>query len=205
MTTAFAPLYNTWRWLLLFVCVGSLVWGALAAIYARKIRRFIAYTSINQMGFLLIGLTVGIGTKFTMLYLVIYTIMSLNFLSVYLRTNPTPTYLTELNAFHARNPIFGAIIAITFFAMAGIPPLIGFFGKYLLLLTAFQAKYFVLLKIALLVSMVSAFYYIRVVKILMFEHLRLPVIYTVQPALVLTLILNLLLWFGAALIDPALV
>ena len=102
----------------------------LASVYERKIKRFIAYTSINQIGFLLMGVSMNTPSedtvKYTFLYLAVYTIMSFALLAVFLRTKPTPIYLTDFNAFHKFNPFLGMVLVFTMFAMAGIPPLVGF-------------------------------------------------------------------------------
>lgn len=178
----------------------------LASVYERKIKRFIAYTSINQIGFLLMGVAMNTPSedtvKYTFLYLAVYTIMSFALLAVFLRTKPTPMYLTDFNAFHKSNPLLGMVLVFTMFAMAGIPPLVGFWGKYYLLLAAFQVNYIILLKIALIVSLISTFYYIRVVKIILFENLRLPKVFTAQPPMTLIVILLLAMVGFVTVIDP---
>jgi len=99
----------------------------MGAIFERKIRRFLAFTSINQMGFLLIGLVLsGENYKYTLLYLIIYTSVSLLFMAVFLRIKPTPVYLTDLNGYAKNNPAGALVLCLALFGMAGIPPLIGF-------------------------------------------------------------------------------
>lgn len=139
--------------------------------------------------------------KYTFLYLAVYTIMSFALLAVFLRTKPTPIYLTDFNAFHKFNPFLGMVLVFTMFAMAGIPPLVGFWGKYYLLLAAFQVNYIALLKIALIVSLISTFYYIRVVKIILFENLRLPKVFTAQPSMILIVALLLAMVGFVTVID----
>lgn len=197
MTDVYGELHGLWEPLLTIACVGSLVWGGLAAVYERKIKRFVAYTSINQIGFLLIGLVSNVpgsdNYKYTLVYLVVYTIMTLNLLIVYLQTYPAIIYITDVNPFHKYNPFMGMVLVFTMFAMAGIPPLAGFWGKYYLLVAAFKANYVFIVKVALAISMISTFYYIRIVKIMLFEKLNLPKVYVSKPTLVFLLIVNVLL------------
>jgi NADH-quinone oxidoreductase subunit N len=110
--------------------LGSLTWGCLAAIYERKFKRFIAYTSINQIGFLLLGLVINTpntdGFKYTFLYLIAYAVMSFTMLLIFLQARPTPMYLTDFNALYRYSPFLGLVLVVVLFAMAGIPPLAGF-------------------------------------------------------------------------------
>jgi NADH-quinone oxidoreductase subunit N len=167
----FKALYIAWYQIVLISCVASLVLGCLAALYERKVRRFIAYTSVNQMGYMLLGLLAADQTS-VLIYLGIYIVMSLPLMLIFLQTEPALRYLTDLNVFAQTNGIEGGILVIMFFAMAGIPPLIGFTAKYVVLLTAFLGGAIVAVKTALLTTLISTFYYIRCIKIMLFDNLK---------------------------------
>jgi NADH-quinone oxidoreductase subunit N len=148
-----------------------MVAGALYALVEKRIRKFIAYSSINQMGFLLIGLVAAevSSIKATLIYLVIYVIMNVALLLIVLRSVHLITHrpLLYLSDFHylAKNNIFYSTAFISImFSMAGIPPLAGFFGKYFLLLTGFESGYRGLVVLALGSTVISTFYYLRIIK-----------------------------------------
>lgn len=179
LTCVFKDLYIGWSYTLWFSASLSMIWGCLGAYMEDKIKKFIAYSSINQMGFLLIGITCGAfeGIRATIIYLAIYILMNLGFLQFYLATWNTQTtrnieYLPELKYFSKYNWIYSLGLAGILFSMAGVPPLAGFFGKYFLFLIAFQSEYYLLIFIGMLTSLVSAFYYLRIIKIMWFENTR---------------------------------
>ena len=179
LTCVFKDAYIGWSYMLWFSSALSMIWGCLGAYLEDKIKKFIAYSSINQMGFLLIGVTCGAfeGIRATIIYLLIYIIMNIGFLQIYLATWNTQTnrnieYLPELKYFPKQNWIYSIGLAIILFSMAGIPPLAGFFGKYFLFLIAFESEYYLLILIGMLTSLVSAFYYLRIIKIMWFENTR---------------------------------
>jgi NADH-quinone oxidoreductase subunit N len=145
------------------------------------------------MGFLLIGVACGAfdGIYATLIYLLIYIIMNIGFLQFFLGTfnkqfNRNIQYLTELKYFSNQNGIISIGVAIILFSMAGIPPLAGFFGKYFLFMTAFNSQYYLLVIIGMLTSLISAFYYLRIIKIMWFENTT-PVLITTQSLDLITL------------------
>ena len=161
--------------ILIFSAVGSLIVGALGALKQQKIKRFIAYTSINQVGFLLAGLSCGSfsGTWASILHLTMYIIMSFGLFAFLLGVTKffdqdNIIYLSDLNNFSQKNKSISILLTILLFSMAGVPPLGGFFGKYFILLAATESYNFALVVVALFVNVISAFYYIRVIKNLWF-------------------------------------
>ena len=129
------------------------------------------------MGFLLLGLALGSfdGIKASLIYLLIYIVMNtglfiilLNTYNVY--TNRHITFLTDFHYFAKNNWLISVSLVIILFSMAGIPPLAGFFGKYYLFLNAFSSKYYSLVIIGMLTSMVSTFYYLKLIKFLWFAQ-----------------------------------
>lgn len=170
ITHVFGSLFFLWQPIIFICCAGSLIFGAIGAIYERKIKRFLAYTSINQMGFLLIGIVTGTisGVVITLVYLIIYIALNINFLSIFLRLNNC-IYLTDLSAIFKTSNLLSLTLVFTIFSMAGIPPLAGFFGKFYLLIIAFKASCFAIVKIALISSVITAYYYIRVIRLIYFN------------------------------------
>ena len=168
-----------WQPLFLFVASGSIIFGALGALVQTKIKRFVGYTSINQMGYLFIGISsgtsLGLQTSFVFLYL--YLVMTILFLSILLYVNDFHTgkdvlFINQLNLFGSRHRNLSVILAIVLFSMAGIPPLAGFFGKFLLLFSAYQAGNYSLVFLGLSLNVISAFYYLRFVKCMFFEKVQ---------------------------------
>lgn len=156
--------------------VGSLTWGAFAAVNARKVTRFLAYASINQMGFLLLGAALDTheALRATYVYLLLYATMTGGFMLAYLHINRADgRQLTFLSDFcglaRAENTVCWGL-AVYLFSMAGIPPLAGFFSKYYIMSAALSKGLFILVIVALAVSLISAYYYLRVIKTFWFEE-----------------------------------
>jgi NADH-quinone oxidoreductase subunit N len=175
LATAFEPAVSLWQPLLMTSAIFSLVWGCLAALAERKTKRFLAYASINQIGFLLLGVSSGAfeGYRATLFYLFIYAIMNIGFLVVFLHTRRSDgkslVYLTDFRGLGQQYPQYSWSIAMILLSMAGIPPLAGFFGKYYLLLHAQEQELYGLVIVGLAASLVSTYYYLRIIKILWFE------------------------------------
>lgn len=128
------------------------------------------------MGFLLLGLsTLTVeGYRSTMLYLSLYVLMNIGFLILFLHAcysfdSPSFTYLTDFRSMAVMYPAFGWVLATIMLSMAGIPPLAGFFGKYYILLHAQQQSLYGLVIVGLLTSLISTYYYLRLIKIMFFE------------------------------------
>jgi NADH-quinone oxidoreductase subunit N len=156
--------------------MGSLLWGALAAADSRRTTRFLGYASINQIGFLLLGLAVDTddGLRSSFFYLIVYAIMTGGFLLVFthLRKEKGEMFLA-LSDFRGLGKVEGLVcwnLSIFLFSMAGIPPLAGFLGKYYLLTALMSGGLFVPIIIALVVSLITAYYYLKVIKTFWFEE-----------------------------------
>lgn len=169
----YAPVQHLWTNWILFCGLFSLIWGALWALKAYNLRLFLAYTSINQMGFILLCAgKVNQALQFSgLLYVFIYAVMSLFFFAVVFRTWDSATkrplmYLSDFATFGKQHPGAAINLAIVMFAMAGIPPLLGFFGKFVFLVQIWQNFNVGVLAIVLVMSLVSAFYYLRIIKLL---------------------------------------
>lgn len=154
----------------------SMFIGALASLQQKKIKRLLAYSSISHVGFILIGFTSNLldAIPYILLYIIIYIIMSINLWTSYisLNINSKPIkYLTDLANLFTYNKILAFIIVLNVFSMSGIPPLAGFFSKFFLFIIAIKAKYYGLIFFSILISILSSFYYLRMIKIIFFENI----------------------------------
>lgn len=148
-----------------------MIFGALYALVEKRLRKFFAYSSINQMGFLLMGVVGGViqTIEASIIFLIIYVATNIILFIILLNTSDVITkrpllYLSDLNSFAKNNQLYAISFAIIIFSMAGIPPLAGFFGKYFLFLTLFEQKYYSLIVTGMATSVISTFYYLRIVK-----------------------------------------
>ena len=176
LAVTFASISIFWQPLVMLSASISMIWGCFAALAEKKTKRFLAYTSINQMGFLLLGLATASfeGYRSTVVYLIIYIVMNIGFLTVFLTARRTSTgatlrYLTDFRELGQQDAMTSWSLAIVLFSMAGIPPLAGFFGKYYLLLHAQEQGFYGLVIVGLVTSLASAYYYLRLIKIMWFE------------------------------------
>jgi NADH-quinone oxidoreductase subunit N len=154
----------------------SIIIGSFATLQQKNIKRLLAYSSIGHVGFILIGFVSNnvISIQNILFYVIIYIIMTLNFwtifLSISLNKKKAPlNFLTDFTNFSKIKPIIALIIILNLFSMAGIPPLAGFFSKMFILYTAINSKIYGLSIIALLTSIISSFYYIKIIKIIYFD------------------------------------
>jgi NADH-quinone oxidoreductase subunit N len=172
----FNDLYNSWSYIIWFSAFLSMFWGCIGALNESRIKRFMAYSSINQMGFLLIGLACGTfeSSRATLIYLLLYVIMNLGFFVLFLSTQEkltlrALTYLTDFNDYTQQNYFYSLTFLIILFSMAGIPPLGGFFGKYYLFVHSFETGQFSLVIMGMITSVIATYYYLRLIKIMWFE------------------------------------
>lgn len=172
----FNDLYTSWSYIIWFSAILSMIWGCMGALNESRIKRFIAYSSINQMGFLFIGLACGTfeSLRATLIYLFLYVLMNLGFFVLFLTTKEQTTfrsltYLTDFNDYAQKNYFYSITLVIILFSMAGIPPLGGFFGKYYLFIHSFETGQFSLVIIGMLTSVIATYYYLRIIKIMWFE------------------------------------
>jgi|LakMenEpi03Aug12_release.lakeMendotaPanAssembly.Ray.scaffolds.fasta_scaffold259647_2 NADH-quinone oxidoreductase subunit N len=161
-----------------YICaILSMLIGSLSSIQQKKIKRLLAYSSISHIGFILIGFTSNLldSIPYILLYIFIYIIMNINLWTSYLSlniNNKPVKYLTDLSNLFNLNKLFSFIIILNIFSMCGIPPLAGFFSKLFLFISAIKAKYFGLIFFSILISILSSFYYLRIIKIIFFEKIN---------------------------------
>jgi NADH-quinone oxidoreductase subunit N len=176
--TTFFNLHYIWQPLLNNVAGLTIVFASLAALYQKKVKRFLAYSSISHVGYMLIGLSTGTitGLHAFFLYILIYLITMFTFFGLFISLqktkNKTLIYLTDLLFLNNVNPLTKLALIVSLFSMASIPPLMGFFAKFYILFAAVETNQYFLVALAVLCSTLSAFYYIRIIKIINFEKIE---------------------------------
>ncbi|HMK89439.1 MAG TPA: NADH-quinone oxidoreductase subunit NuoN [Methylocystis sp.] len=175
LVTAFPGIAGSWKQIVVALAIISTVLGAFAAIGQQNIKRLMAYSSIGHMGFVLIGLAAGTpgGVKGVAIYLVMYAAMTLGAFAAILnmRVDGKPVEnISDLAGLSRRDGTMAFFLAMLMFSLTGIPPLGGFFAKYFVLLPAVEAGLAWLAVIGVLASAVSAYYYLRVIKIMYFDE-----------------------------------
>jgi NADH-quinone oxidoreductase subunit N len=168
------PAVGDWQGMLAVMAVLSLAIGNLAAIMQTNIKRMLAYSTISHMGFLLLGVMSGTfaGYAAGMFYVIAYVLMSLGSfgLVVYLSRNGLETEnIDDFRGLNSRNPWLAALMAILMFSMAGLPPFVGFYAKLAILQSLVGAGYVWLAVVAVMFSLIGAFFYLRIVKVLYFD------------------------------------
>ncbi len=175
MLEPFGDLAGQWQQVIWFVSLASMLLGAFAAIGQTNIKRLMAYSSIGHMGFVLVGLAAGneTGAQGVLIYLTIYLFMNVGTFACILamrRQERMVEDIDQLAGLSRTNPKMALALAIFMFSMAGIPPLAGFFGKLYVFLAAIEAELYTLVVVGLLSSVVAAFYYLRIVKLMYFDE-----------------------------------
>jgi len=163
-----------WQWMLIIMAVLSLAIGNITAIAQTNLKRMLAYSTISHMGFLLLGILSGSDEGFAsaMFYVVVYALMNLGAFGMILllsRAGFEADTLDDFRGLNQRNPWYAGVMLLVMFSMAGIPPLVGFYAKLSVLWAVVDAGYVWLAVVAVLFSLVGAFYYLRVVRLMYFE------------------------------------
>ena len=172
---AFPGIVPEWQQIVIFVSIASMALGAFAAIGQRNIKRLMAYSSIGHMGFALIGLAAATsdGIEGVLVYMAIYLAMTLGTFAVILsmrREGRMVEGISDLAGLARTNPTMAFFLAMLLFSLAGIPPLAGFFAKFYVFLAAIKAGLFGLAVIGVVTSVVGAYYYLTIVKIMYFDE-----------------------------------
>jgi NADH-quinone oxidoreductase subunit N len=171
---AFPGITSQWQQIVVFVSIASMGLGAFAAIGQRNIKRLMAYSSIGHMGFALIGLAAGTaeGVQGVLVYMAIYVTMTLGAFAVILsmrRDSGMVESIDQLAGLARTHPATAFFLAMLLFSMAGVPPLAGFFAKFYVFLAAIKAGLYVLAVIGVLASVVGAYYYLTIIKVMYFD------------------------------------
>tara|TARA_Y100001970_G_scaffold294030_1_gene446051 strand:- start:11958 stop:13418 length:1461 start_codon:yes stop_codon:yes gene_type:complete len=175
MTGPFGELFGQWQQIIIFVSIASMLLGALAAIWQTNIKRLLAYSSIGHVGYALVGLAAGSeeGIRGIGVYMTIYLAMNVGTFCCVLsmrRQGVMVEGIDDLGGLARNHPFMAAAMAVFMFSMAGIPPLAGFFGKLYVFMAAVNEGLYTLAIVGVLTSVIGAFYYLRIVKIMYFDE-----------------------------------
>jgi len=179
MYVPFVNVINQWQTIIIFLSIASMTLGAVAAIGQSNIKRLMAYSSIGHMGYALAGLAPGTNTgiQSTIIYLTVYLVMNLGaFACIFMmkRENIFCENIKDLSGMSKNHPMLALSFLIILFSLAGIPPLAGFFAKFYIFMAVVEAKMYALAIIGLVTTVVSTFYYLRIIKIIYFDKPNKP-------------------------------
>ncbi|WP_027135332.1 NADH-quinone oxidoreductase subunit NuoN [Geminicoccus roseus] len=184
----FGAWVDQWQQIIVFVSVASMLLGAFAAIMQTNFKRLMAYSGIANIGYALVGLAAGTqqGVNGVLVFMAIYMVMTLGTFACILAMRRAGTYVEEIDqlaGLSRRQPMLASILTILMFSLAGIPPLAGFFGKFYVFKAAVDAGFVSLAVIGLLSSVVGAFYYLRIVKLVWFDQPAEPFDLPLRPSI----------------------
>jgi len=173
--SAFPELTDQWQQIIVFIAIASMALGAFGAIGQTNIKRLMAYSSISHMGFALVGIAAGNreGIEGALIYLMIYLVMTVGTFALILsmrRNEEMVENIDDLKGLSQTNLTAAFMLGVLMFSLAGIPPLAGFFAKFYVFMAAVKANLFPLAVIGILTSVVGAFYYLRIIKIMFFDE-----------------------------------
>ena len=179
MYVPFVNMIDQWQLIIVFLAIGSMILGAVAAIGQNNIKRLMAYSSIGHIGYALAGLSTGTnaGVQSTIIYLVIYLFMNLSVFGCIFMMKREGNFLENINdlsGLSKNHPLLALCFLISLFSLAGIPPLAGFFAKFYIFMSVIESKMYALAIIGLLTTVISAFYYLRIIKIIYFDKPKKP-------------------------------
>ena len=170
----FINLIDQWQMIIVFLSIASMLFGAIAAIGQKNLKRLIAYSSIGHVGYALAGLSVGSneGIQSAISYISIYLVMNLAFFSCLFMIRKSENYfenIEDLSGLSKNHPILSISLMIVLFSLAGIPPLAGFFAKFYIFMAVIEQSMYFLAVIGLLSTVIAAYYYLRIIKIIYFD------------------------------------
>jgi len=170
----FANMIDQWQMIIVFISIASMVLGAVAAIGQKNLKRLVAYSSISHMGYALAGLSTGTnqGIQSSITYISIYLVMNLAFFSCLFMLRRNDKYyekIEDLSGLSKNHPVLSFSLLIILFSLAGIPPLAGFFAKFYIFLAVIEQSMYYLAIVGLLSTVIAAFYYLRIIKIIYFD------------------------------------
>ena len=172
---SFGELYLDWQQIIFFISIASMILAAFAAIAQTNIKRLMAYSSIGHIGYALIGVACvsSEGLRSLLIYLMIYLVMNVSVFTVILSLKRNDAYfenISDLSGMYKNHPFTTILVALMMFSLAGIPPLAGFFGKFYIFVAALESNMVFLAVVGIIASVISAFYYLRIVKIMYFDE-----------------------------------
>jgi NADH-quinone oxidoreductase subunit N len=174
MLIPFSKILMEWQTIIIFISIASMILGAVAAIGQKNIKRLLAYSSIGHIGYALAGVATGVisGYESSIVYIAIYIVMNIGAFSCLYLLKKDGEYkenISDLSGISKKNPILAISFLVILFSLAGIPPLGGFFAKFYVFTAVVEQKMYALAIIGLLTTVISAFYYLRIIKTIYFD------------------------------------
>lgn len=174
LSHSFAPLTHDWAQIISFVAIASVIWSALAALAQENIKRLMAYSSINNIGYILIGMLAGTpeGVASVMTYMVIYMVMTAGtfaFIMNMRRDGQPVETIGDLAGLSKSSPVMAYTMAALMFSLSGIPPFAGFFAKLFVFQAAISTGHYIVATLGIVGSVIAAYYYLRIVKVMFFD------------------------------------
>ena len=171
----FINMIDQWQSIIIFLSIASMIFGAVAAIGQTNLKRLVAYSSISHVGYALAGLSVGTneGIQSSIVYISIYLLMNLGLFSCLFMMKRNDQYfekIEDLSGLSKNHPLLSLSLLIILFSLAGIPPLAGFFAKFYVFKSVIEQSMFFLAIVGLLSTVIAAFYYLRIIKIIYFDE-----------------------------------
>ena len=175
MLIPFAGILLEWQTIIIFISIASMLLGAVAAIVQKNIKRLLAYSSIGHIGYALAGVATGSisGYESSVVYISIYVIMNIGAFSCLYLMRKDGNYkenISDLSGISKKHPVLAVSFLIILFSLAGIPPLAGFFAKFYIFTSVIEQKMYALAIIGLLTTVISAFYYLKIIKTIYFDE-----------------------------------
>jgi len=198
MYVPFVNVISQWQTIIIFLSIASMILGAVAAIGQSNIKRLMAYSSIGHMGYALAGIAAGTnaGIQSTIIYLTIYLVMNLGaFGCIFMMKRENIFYenINDLSGLSKNHPMLALSFLIILFSLAGIPPLAGFFAKFYVFMAVIEVKMYALAIIGLVTTVISTFYYLRIIKVIYFDKPKKPFEESYDWGLKISLILSSIL------------
>ena len=174
MFIPFSNILSEWQLIIIFISIASMILGAVAAIVQKNIKRLLAYSSIGHVGYALAGVATGVisGYESSIIYISIYVVMNIGAFSCLYLLKKDGEYrenISDLSGLSKKQPLLAISFLVILFSLAGIPPLAGFFAKFYVFTAIIEQKMYALAIIGLLTTVISAFYYLRIIKIIYFD------------------------------------
>ena len=175
MQVPFGNILIEWQTIMIFISIASMILGAVAAIGQKNIKRLMAYSSIGHMGYALAGVSTGVNSGYSssVVYITIYVIMNIGaFACIFLmkKDGKYSEKIDDLSGMSKNHPVLSLALLIILFSLAGIPPLGGFFAKFYIFMSVVENGMYTLAIIGLLTTVISAFYYLKIIKIIYFDE-----------------------------------
>ena len=174
MFIPFSNILLEWQTIIIFISIGSMILGAVAAMVQKNFKRLLAYSSIGHIGYALAGVATGVvsGYQSAIIYISIYVIMNIGAFSCLYLIKKDGQYkenISDLSGVSKKHPILAISLLIILFSLAGIPPLGGFFAKFYVFVAVIEQQMYALAIIGLLTTVMSAFYYLKIIKTIYFD------------------------------------